>query len=290
MSSQSSQPSYGFTDDELSTIPTVYRPDLFTGQTIIVSGAGSGLGKAIAFLFARLGANLAICGRDAEKLAHVVPDLESLGARVFSRSLTIRDPDQVNEFVKDVWDHFGRVDVMINNAGGQFAQMAIDFKPKGWNAVIDTNLNGSWWMMQAAAREWIDRGKTGNIVNIVALIWRGLPGMAHTAAARAGVIYASKTVAVEWAPHGIRVNCVAPGVNETTAFDRYVPEGSATYKEANPMKRHGDAWDIAEACVYLAAPSGKFITGETLSVDGGQQMWGDPWPAGRPEYFRIGQT
>ena len=254
MSSQSSRPSYGFTDDELSTIPTVYRPDLFAGQTIIVSGAGSGLGKAIAFLFARLCANLAICGRDAEKLAHVVPDLESLGARVFSRSLTIRDPDQVNEFVKDVWDHFGRVDVMINNAGGQFAQMAIDFKPKGWNAVIDTNLNGSWWMMQAAAREWIERGKTGNIVNIVALIWRGLPGMAHTAAARAGVIYASKTVAVEWAPHGIRVNCVAPGVNETTAFDRYVPEGSATYKEANPMKRHGDAWDIAEACVYLAAP------------------------------------
>ena len=135
MSSQSSQPSYGFTDDELSTIPTVYRPDLFAGQTIIVSGAGSGLGKAIAFLFARLGANLAICGRDAEKLARVVPDLESLGARVFSRSLTIRDPDQVNEFVKDVWDHFGRVDVMVNNAGGQFAQMAIDFKPKGWNAV-----------------------------------------------------------------------------------------------------------------------------------------------------------
>ena len=147
MSSQSSQPSYGFTDDELSTIPTVYRPDLFAGQTVIVSGAGSGLGKAIAFLFARLGANLAICGRDAEKLARVIPVLEGLGARVFSRSLTIRDPDQVNEFVKDVWDHFGRLDVMVNNAGGQFAQMAIDFKPKGWKAVIDTNLNGSWWMM-----------------------------------------------------------------------------------------------------------------------------------------------
>ena len=289
MSSQSSQPSYGFTDDELSTIPTVYRPDLFTGQTIIVSGAGSGLGKAIAFLFARLGANLAICGRDAEKLAHVVPDLESLGARVFSRSLTIRDPDQVNEFVKDVWDHFGRVDVMINNAGGQFAQMAIDFKPKGWNAVIDTNLNGSWWMMQAAAREWIERGKTGNIVNIVALIWRGLPGMAHTAAARAGVIYASKTVAVEWAPLNVRINCIAPGAIETDGWNVYSEAARAAYPRSNPMMRPGTPWDIAEAAVYLAAPSGKFITGETLTVDGGGQHWGETWTTGKPDYFKAGE-
>lgn len=290
MATETVRPQYGFTDEELRTIPTVFRQNLFAGQTVIVSGAGSGLGKAIAILFARLGANLAICGRDTDKLARVVPDIERLGARVFSRGLTIRDYDQVNAFVSDVWAHFGRLDVMINNAGGQFAQMAVDFKPKGWNAVIDTNLNGPWYMMQAAAREWIARGNTGNIVNIVASIWRGMPGMAHSCAARAGVIYASKTVAVEWAPHGIRVNCVAPGVNETTAFSRYVPEGTATYQEANPMKRHGDAWDIAEACVYLAASSGKFITGETLSVDGGQQMWGDPWPAGRPDYFRIGQT
>lgn len=290
MSTETSKPRYGFTDQELATIPTVFRPDLFAGQTVMVSGAGSGLGKATAFLFARLGANLAICGRDAEKLASVVPDLERLGARVFSKSLTIRDSDQVNTFIGDIWTHFGRLDVMVNNSGGQFAQAAIDFTPKGWNAVVDTNLNGSWYMMQAAAREWISRGTAGNIINIVALIWRGMPGIAHTCAARAGVIYASKSVAVEWAPHGIRVNCVAPGVVETTAFDRYVPEGSATYKDANPMKRHGDAWDIAEACAYLAAPSGKFITGETLSVDGGQQMWGDPWPTGRPEYFRIGQV
>ena len=265
MSAQSIRPSYGFTDDELATIPTVYRSDLFAGQTIIVSGAGSGLGKAIAFLFARLGANLAICGRDAEKLARVIPVLEGLGARVFSRSLTIRDPDQVNEFVKDVWDHFGRLDVMVNNAGGQFAQMAIDFKPKGWNAVIDTNLNGSWWMMQAAAREWIDRGKTGNIVNIVALIWRGLPGMAHTVAARAGVIGLSRALAVEWAPLNIRINCIAPGAIETEGWNVYSETARAAYPRSNPMMHPGTPWDIAEAAGYLAAPSGKFVTGETLT-------------------------
>jgi NAD(P)-dependent dehydrogenase (short-subunit alcohol dehydrogenase family) len=115
-----------------------------------------------------------------------------------------------------------------------------------------------------------------------------MPGIAHTAAARAGVIYAAKSVAVEWAPHDIRVNCIAPGCLETSGFAHYPPEGAKTYKEANPMRRAGDAWDIAEACVYLAAPSGKFFTGEVLTIDGGQQLWGDPWPTGRPEWFRIG--
>jgi citronellol/citronellal dehydrogenase len=115
-----------------------------------------------------------------------------------------------------------------------------------------------------------------------------MPGIAHTAAARAGVAYASKSVAVEWAPHGIRVNCIAPGCHETSGFAHYPPEGARTYLEANPMRRTGDAWDVAEACVYLGASSGKFITGEVLTVDGGQQCWGDPWPTGRPDHFRIG--
>ena len=114
-----------------------------------------------------------------------------------------------------------------------------------------------------------------------------MPGIAHTGAARAGVVYLSKSVAVEWAPENIRVNCVAPGCCETTAFAYYPPRGAATYAESNPMRHAGDAWDIAEACAYLAAPSAKFITGEVLTVDGGQQLWGDPWPPGRPEYFKL---
>ena len=282
------KPQYGFSDEDLANLQTVYRPDLFAGQVVVVSGAGSGLGRAIACLFGRLGAKVSICGRDEGKLDNAKLFFERLGIAVHSRPLTIRHPDAVDAYIGSVWDTYGRLDTVINNAGGQFAQPAIDFKPKGWNAVIDTNLNGSWYMMQAAARAWIAHGRPGNIVNVVADIWRGLPGIAHTCAARAGVVYASKSVAVEWAPHSIRVNCLAPGCCETTAFGQYPPEGSATYKESNPMLRHGDAWDVAEGCVYLAAPSGKFITGEVLTVDGGQQLWGDPWPTGRPDYFRIG--
>ena len=281
-------PHFGFTPDELSELPTVYRPDLFKGRVVAVTGAGSGFGMAIACLFARLGADIAVTGRNAERLARAVAFFETFGGRVLPRTFNIRDPDACQAFIRDVWDGLGRLDVLINNAGGQFPQAAIDFKPKGWAAVIDNNLNGTWYMMQAAAQVWVARQAAGNIVNITADVWRGMPGIAHTAAARAGVIYASKSVAVEWAPNGIRVNCVAPGCLETSGFAHYPPEGAKTYPEANPMKRVGDAWDVAEACVYLAAPSGKFITGEVLTVDGGQQLWGDPWPTGRPEWFRIG--
>ncbi len=279
---------FGLSDDELRTVPTVYRNDLFAGKTVLVSGAGSGLGKATAALFARLGANLLVCGRNPEKIETAADFLRSLGASVESEAMTIRDPDQVEALIGKAWERFGGLDVLVNNAGGQFAQPAIDFTVKGWHAVIDTNLNGSWYMMQAAARRWRDAGSPGAIVNIVADIWRGLPGIAHTAAARGGVVYLSKTIAVEWAPLGIRVNCVAPGCCESDGFGQYPEAGLKTYAESNPMRRHGDVQDIAEACVYLAAPSGKFITGEVLTVDGGQQMWGDPWPTGRPDWFRMG--
>ena len=279
--------SFGFTDEELATLPTVYREGLFSGQVVLVSGAGSGIGKAIAFLFARLGASLVICGRDPTRLAQTEVALRQFGTSVLSRSMSIRDAEHVRELMDEAWGEFGRMDVLVNNAGGQFPQKALDFTVKGWNAVIDTNLNGTWYMMQQAALRWRDRKQPGCVVNIVADIWRGLPDIAHTCAARAGVIYLSKTVAVEWAPLDIRVNCVAPGCVETPAFGLYPPEGAATYYESNPMLKAGDVQDIAEACVYLAAPSGKFVTGEVITVDGGQQLWGDPWPLGRPEGFRL---
>jgi citronellol/citronellal dehydrogenase len=280
-------PTFGFTEDDLRTQPTVFRPDLLAGKTVLVSGAGSGLGKATAALFARLGAQLMVCGRNEDKIAGAADFFRSLGATVEHRSMTIRDPDQVAALIGETWERFGGLDVLVNNAGGQFPQAAIDYSVKGWNAVIDTNLNGSWYMMQAAARRWRDEGKPGAIVNIVADSWRGLPGIAHTAAARAGVVYLSKSVAVEWARLKIRVNCVAPGCCETEGYGVYSKEGVETYAQSNPMRRSGDAQDIAEACVYLAAPSAKFITGEVLTVDGGQQLWGDPWPTGRPSYFRL---
>jgi citronellol/citronellal dehydrogenase len=279
---------YGLTDDQLRAMPTVYRPELFKGKAAVVTGAGSGFGFAIATLFARLGADLAILGRDEARLAKAKAFFESFGPRVYVEAFNIREHPRCAAFVVNVWRELGRLDVLINNAGGQFPQMALDFKPKGWNAVIDNNLNGTWYMMQAAARVWAEHKAPGSIVNIVADFWRGMPGIAHTAAARAGVTYLSKSVAVEWAPLGIRVNCIAPGVLETSGFAHYPPEGLKTYAEANPMKKPGDAWDVAEACVYLAAPSAKFITGEVLTVDGGQQCWGDPWPTGRPEHFKVG--
>lgn len=283
-----SQAGFGSSREDLKDRPTVFAPGLFAGRTVVVTGAGGGLGLAIAALFARLGAGLAINGRDPDKLADAADFLRGLGGRVLARPMTIRDPDQVDEFVAWVNAETDGIDVLVNNAGGQFPQAALDFSRKGWNAVIDTNLNGTWWMIQSVARAWVDAGRPGSIVSIVADIWRGMPGIAHTCAARAGVIYLSKTLAVEWAPHRIRVNCVAPGCCESTGFARYPAEGAATFAEANPMRRPGDEWDVAEAVAYLAAPSAKFITGEVLTVDGGQQLWGDPWPTGRPAHFRIG--
>ena len=281
-------PAYGYSDEQLVALPTAFRERLFEGQVVLVSGAGSGLGKAIAVLYARLGARLVICGRTVAKLEASAELLRGLGAEVLVYPMTIRDPDAVSALMDHAFDHCGRLDVLVNNAGGQFPGAAIDFSPRGWQAVIDTNLNGSWYMMQAAAKRWVAQAAPGRIVNIVATVWRGRPTVAHTCAARAGVIYLSKTLAIEWAPHRIQVNCVAPGVIETTAFSLYPPEGRATYRDqANPMKHPGDVQDIAEGCVYLSASSGKFITGEVITIDGGQQLWGDPWPAGRPDYFKL---
>jgi NAD(P)-dependent dehydrogenase (short-subunit alcohol dehydrogenase family) len=278
---------YGMTERELAERPTVFREGLLAGRAIMISGAGRGIGKAIATLCARLGADVAICGRHEERLAGSAEFLRGFGGRVFPRALTIRDPEAVSRFVDDAWSELGRLDGQVNNAGGQFAQAAIDFSTKGWLAVMDTNLNGSWWMMQNAAKRWVARGTPGAIVNITAVVWRGMPGLAHMAACRAGVTFLSKSVAVEWAPHRIRVNCVAPGCIESEGFSNYSPEGAATLSQGNPFKQPGDPWDIAESVVYLLAESGKFVTGEVVQVDGGQQLWGDPWPAGRPEYFRL---
>ncbi len=285
--SETDQKPFGMPDDELAAYPTVFRDGLFDGRTVLVSGAGSGLGKAIAFLFARLSADLVICGRNRDKLEVTAERLRGFGADVDLHAMTIRDPEQVDAMFAAAWDRFGRLDVLINNAGGQFPQPAIDYSVKGWNAVIDTNLNGSWYMMQAAARHWRDAGQPGCIINIVANFWRGMPDIAHTGAARAAVTFLSRSLAVEWAPLRIRVNCVAPGPVETEGFNVYPKEASAKFKYTNPMLRTGDVMDIAEACVYVAAPSGKFMTGECIAVDGGQQLWGDNWAYAKPDYFKI---
>jgi citronellol/citronellal dehydrogenase len=202
-----------------------------------------------------------------------------------AHAMSIRDPDAVSRLYDAVWGKFGTLDLVVNNAGGQFPQAAIDFSPKGWNAVIDTNLNGTWYMMQQAARRWRDAKRGGAIVNIVTVVSRGMPGVAHTCAARAGVIYLSKTVAIEWAPLGIRINCVAPGAIATEGMNVYSEEARKALPRSNLMKRFGDVRDIADAVCYLAGPSGAFMTGEVVTVDGGTQIWGDQWTIPRPEWF-----
>ncbi len=280
-----SEQSYGRTDEELATLPLAFAEGLFAGKVVLVSGAGSGIGRATAHAFARLGAKLVLCGRNAEKLAATDAALVRYGCDRLIHPVSIRDPDAVAGLFDAIYERFGRLDILVNNAGGQFPQAAIDFSVKGWSAVIDTNLNGTWHMMQAAARRWRDAAAPGVIVNVVAQITRGMPGVAHTCAARAGVIYLSKTVAVEWAPLDIRINCVAPGVISTEGMNVYPEEARARFPDANAMRRMGEVEDPVNAILFLAGPTSRFMTGEVVTVDGGHQLWGDQWTIPRPDYF-----
>ncbi|MEX1667827.1 SDR family oxidoreductase [Zhongshania guokunii] len=273
-------------DAEFATAPLPFSGGSFAGQVVLVSGGGSGIGKATAWLFARLGAHLIITGRTEQKLVDTVAALTEAGLSASYKLQDIRDYEGIAAMYEAIYAEFGRLDVLVNNAGGQFPQSSIDFSKNGWDAVVNNNLNGSWYMMQHAARQWRDRGLQGSIVNIVAVVPRGMCGGAHTCAARAGVIHLSKTVAVEWAEYNIRVNCVAPGVIYSEGMGAYSPEAMSEFDKSNPMKRFGTPWDIAQACVYLGGPSGSFITGEVLTIDGGGQLWGDLWMQGKPDYFK----
>ena len=280
---------FAIEDRELATRETIFRPDMMDGKRVVVSGGGTGIGKATALLFARLGADVAICGRREELLDESCALIaETTGRKTMKRALNIRDGDAVERFIGDVHQELGGIDILINNAGGQYVGNAVDISRKGWLSVVETNLTGTWWMMQEAAKVWIAQGQPGSIINVVCVVERGCPQVVHTCAARAGVIYASKTVAVEWAPHKIRVNCLAPGATRTEGFRQYPKEFLDNFRAGNPMKSLSDAFEMAETMVYMSSPAAAFMTGEVVAVDGGQSMWGTTWLAGRPEWFDAG--
>src|SRR6202047_2377363 len=218
----------GLTNDELAVHRTVFAPDALKDMVVVLSGGGGGIGRAIAWLFARLGAHVVLVGRNQERLDALVANLAGRKLKASAYAADIKDPDGVKALFDSVWKTHGRVDGLINSAGGQFPQPAIDFSVKGWNAVINTNLNGTWYMMQAAAQRWRDNKYPGSIVNIVVVTTHGLYGIAPTIVARSGVIGLLHAVAVEWAPLNIRVNCVAPSAIETEGWRRAPPTRAPT--------------------------------------------------------------
>jgi len=172
-------------DEELAKYPTVYRDDCLAGKTVLVSGGGTGIGRGISYLAARCGANVIICSRNQEKLDNTIVGIKKyLNKDIHSYTVNIREPEQVEALMQNIWSDHGQLDILVNNSGGQFPQPAIDYSVNGWNAVIDLNLNGTWYMMQNAARQWQAYKHPGNIVNIIANVKRGMPQVAHTCAPR----------------------------------------------------------------------------------------------------------
>jgi citronellol/citronellal dehydrogenase len=272
-------------DLRLDDAPLALASGLLDGRTAIVSGGGSGIGKAAAWVLARLGARVAICGRNPERLEAVQSAFDARGWPILAHPCDIRDEAGIERLLDAVAARFGLPDILINNAGGQFAQGASQIAPKGWRAVIETNLTGCWLMMQAVARRWIDGGRGGVIVNVTAANGRGMPGIAHSSAARAGVENVTRTAAVEWAPHGIRINCLAPGLVDSGGLSVYPEAARAAFARANPQRATGDPWDIAQIIAFLASDATRFLTGTTITADGGGALWGDLWTIERPAYF-----
>lgn len=254
---------------------SVYRADLFAGQVVLVTGGGSGIGRCTAHELASLGARLALVGRTSEKLQVVQEEIAAAvpeaAEGISLHACDIRNEEAVKATVADVLAHHGRIDGLFNNAGGQFPSSLRDISQKGWDAVVRNNLTGGFVMARECFTQWME-ANGGAIVNIIADMWNGMPGMGHSGAARAGMLNLTETAACEWAASGVRVNAVAPGWIASSGLESYPDAFQARIKTLArkvPLQRLGTEAEVSAAVVYLLSEASAFVTGTTLRVDGG---------------------
>jgi citronellol/citronellal dehydrogenase len=259
---------------------SVFANGLFAGKVIIVTGGGSGIGRCVAHELAALGAHTVLVGRKAEKLQTVMDEITADGGAASFWVCDIRQEDVVKQTVAAVVAAHGRVDGLVNNAGGQYMMPLEAISAKGWEAVVNSNLTGGFLMARECFVQSMNK-QGGSIVNIVADMWGSMPGMGHSGAARAGMVSFTETAALEWAGRGVRVNAVAPGYIASSGMDNYPPEMGPMLREMSktiPLGRFGTEAEAAAGVVFLLSPAASFISGSTLRIDGARPQVRMGWP------------
>ncbi|MGH8539075.1 MAG: SDR family oxidoreductase [Stenotrophobium sp.] len=253
------------------TYQSVFRGALFVGQTIVVTGGGSGIGRCTAHELASLGAKVIITGRKQEKLDKVLAEIYEDGGSALSYAFDIRDEDAVKAAVKQMLAEHGPIHGLVNNAGGQYPSPLALINKKGWEAVVTNNLTGGFLMAREVFTQCMKKNG-GAIVNMLADMWGGMPGMGHSGAARAGMLNFTETASVEWASSGVRVNAVAPGWVASSGMDHYDPvfakEVIPKLKHAVPLKRLAEEAEVSAAIVFLLSEGAAFISGSCINIDG----------------------